>query len=325
MLKELRYYENLGTPKFFHELFQQLSSPGIQWTRNNIKEYFYNRIVDEWSIFDGCLPLAEAVGAVIANERGLISLNPSLHASLINEGYLSNKLLEMILIATKNDDIFYDIFCPSNISYDIIYRLIQIENSAFHFRYANFRQLLINFNFLHPHPDRNIGKFIINSRYKKLFDKELMPEIKKRKIGFTELEKMLEQKQIYGREAEEFALEFERKRLISHPNAKGIEIISEYDIAAGYDITSFESTGSIENDRFIEVKSFSGILSFHWSRNEIDVARIKKDKYLLYLVDRNKMKDSDYSPIIIQNPYDTVMQNNQWTKKPDSYFISKNE
>lgn len=322
MLKEFNYYENLGSPKFFHELFQQLAVPNRKWTKSNIREYFYNRVVDNQIIFDGCLPLAEEIGAVVVDQQGFVSMNPLLHASLINEKYLANKLLEMIILTAKKDELFHDIFCSKNISYDIIYRLIQIESGAFSFRYANFRQLLISFSFLYPHPDQNIRKFIVNSRYKILFDRELMPEIKKRKVGIDELEKLLEQKQIYGKEGEAFVLEYEKFRLASHINVNLIEIISEYDVAAGYDIVSYEDINSIGYDRFIEVKSFSGALSFHWSRNEIDVARIKKDSYFLYLVDREKITKVGYSPTVIQNPYKVIMESQSgWDKRVDSYSI----
>ena len=324
MLKELSQYENLGTPKFFHELFLQLNISDRKWTRNNIREYFYNRVIDNLTIFDGCLLLAEQIGAIITDKDGIVHLNQSLCSSLVSEKYLSNKLLEMILVEAKNDEIFNNIFCSRYISYDIIYKLIQIEIAAFQFRYANLRQLLISFNFISVHPDKNIRKLIVNSKYKKLFDQELMPEIKRRKIGVGELEKMLEQKQICGKEAESFVFEFEKKRLASHPKLGNIEIISDYDVAAGYDIVSYEDENSTENDRFIEVKSFSGTLSFHWSNNEIDVSRIKKTKYFLYLVDRDKMNEDNYEPRMVRNPHKEIMEmglNSIWDKKAEGYFI----
>ena len=324
MLKELNRYENLGTPKFFHELFQQLSFPNRRWTKDNVIQYFYNRIVDDRAIFDGCLPLAEAVGAIIVDQHGFVNLNPNLQTSLINERYLSNKLLEMILAAAKSDKIFYEIFCSENISYDIIYRLVQIENTAFNLRYSNFRQLLVNFNFLYPHPDGNIKKFIINSKHKKLFDREMMPEIKRRKVGIDELEKMLAQKQIYGNEAEVFVLQYEKTRMFNHPSVNSIEMISEYDVAAGYDIVSYQSVDSPEYDRFIEVKSYSRTPSFHWSRNEIDVSRIKKDQYFLYLIDRDKIANQDYEPLMIQNPHEKIIeQSSGWDKRVEGYFVTK--
>lgn len=325
MLEELSQYENLGTPKFFCELFTQLKNAQQPWKRDNVKSYFYNRIIDEQTVFDGCLSLAEAVGAVAVDTEGLITLNTTLEASLVSEKYLSGKLLEMILQSVSKDEVFHEIFCSESVSHDPVYRLIQIESSAFRFRYSCFRKLLIDFEFLYPHPDTNIRKLIVNSKFKKLFDSQVMPEIKRRKIGIGELEKSLEQKQIYGAEAEAHVLEFEQKRLASHFNFEQIEIISEYDVGAGYDIVSFNELGSVDLDRFIEVKSFSGTPSFHWSRNEIDVARFKRNQYFIYLVNRDKMNEDSYVPIIIQDPYESILaDDNEWNKRVDSYFIVKN-
>lgn len=321
MLKELNQYENLGTPKFFAELFSQLNVAEQPWKEDHVKGYFYNRIVDNISVFDGCLPLATSIGAVIVDSNGHISLAPSLIPALVNERYLSNRLLGMLLNALKEDEIFHEIFCSKNMSYDIIYKRIQIDGSAFRFRYANFRRLLISFDFLHPHPDAHIKKYIINSKYKKIFDLEVMPEIKRRKIGIDQLELSLERNQIHGEQAETFALEYEQKRLASHPKLSNVEIISFYDVMAGYDVVSYNDASSVELDRFIEVKSFASSPSFHWSRNEMDVARIRRDKYFLYLVDRDRMDDPNYAPIIIQDPYDKVMNDSEWTKRVDSYYV----
>lgn len=324
MLEELSQYENLGTPKFFCELFTQLKNTKQPWKTENVRGYLYNRIIDEQTIFDGCLHMAQAVGAVAIDDEGLITLNSALEASLVSEKYLAGKLLEMILLALREDKVFHEIFCSGNVSNDPVYKLIQIENRAFRFRYSCFKKLLIDFELLYPHPDANIRKLIVNPRYKKLFDSHVMIEIKRRKIGISELEKSLEQKQIYGAEAEVYVLKFEKSRLSSHSNFDQIERLSEYDIGAGYDIVSFNELKSVELDRFIEVKSFSGTPSFHWSRNEIDVAKFKKNQYFIYLVDRDKMNETGYIPTIIQNPYDSVLSNDTgWNKRVEDYFIVK--
>jgi hypothetical protein len=325
MIKELSQYENLGTPHFFYELFQQLVVPSEEWTYKNIREYFYNRIVDGYYIFDGCIPLIETIGAVVINDNEVIKINPIIRNHLEDEKIFSRKLLEMILSTAKNDEIFQNIFCTENLSYDTVNRLVQIDNSAFELRYANFRQLLINFYFLQYNINSNIKKLVINPNIRDLFDEELLPFLKRGKIGLSQLKKNLEQNNIYGEQAESFVLEFEKSRLSSHIKVENIEIISEYDVAAGYDIVSYENNDSIQFDRFIEVKSFSGDVSFHWSRNEIDTARIKKDSYFLYLVNREMTFIDGYSPLIIQNPYEKIIENsNVWSKTIEGYFVTKN-
>jgi len=323
MLNELRKYEHLGSPQLFSELFNQINGAIGPWKDEHVRGYLYNRIIGGSSVFDGCLPLAQAIGAIAINSDGHISLNPSLIPSLVSEQYLSVNLLAMLVSSLKDDDVFHEIFCSKNVSFDIIYKKIQIDASAFLFRYANFRHLLLSFNFLEPHPDAHIKKYILNSKYRKLFDQEVMPEIKKRKLGIEQLEQMLERNRLHGEAAEKFVLSYEKRRLVSHPQLNQVEIISAYDVAAGYDIVSYEDASSVEMDRFIEVKSFSVSLSFHWSRNEIDVARLRRDKYFLYLVDWNEMHDLNYEPTIIRDPYSSVMKNDSWIKSADSYLISR--
>ncbi len=151
-------------------------------------------------------------------------------------------------------------------------------------------------------------------------DPIFLPEIKKRKIGIEELQKQLYWKRLQGEKAEIFILEFEKLRLNSE---KKPEWVSPYWVNAGYDIASYEDTASKEINRFIEVKSFSGTPTFYWSRNEMDVAKLKREKYFLYLVDMNKIDEDGYNPIIIQNPYDTVLKNDRnWSKLVDKYFIT---
>jgi hypothetical protein len=324
MLNECSRYENLGTPKIFFELFGKLVNQKQAWTTIDVQQYFFNRIVDGYTGFDGCLPLAAAVGAVTITDEGKVVLNPNLIPALVNENYLSSKLLAAILAASKKDDSFHEIFCSENVSYDIVYKTIQIDGDAFQFRYASFRQLLVNFAFIQPHPDNNIRKFVINPRFKGLFDRELLPLIKSKKMGIQQLEKMLAQKQLHGREAEEFVLKFEKRRLASHPKLESVEIISDYDVGAGFDIISFNGIDSCEIDRFVEVKSFSDFPSFHWSRNEIDVSRIKRVQYFLYLVNRAKMNEEDYEPEMIQNPHQQIIENGtKWEKRIEGYFVTQ--
>ena len=127
----------------------------------------------------------------------------------------------------------------------------------------------------------------------------------------------MQQKQIHGEEAEIFVLNFERERL---ENKIGIDWVAEYSIAEGYDISSFQQIESEYNDCFIEVKSYSGTPYFFWSRNEVDISRIKGDHYFLYLVDRKQMSNNGYKPIIIQNPFNEVLNNDNWLKQIEKYI-----
>lgn len=307
MLKELSKYENLGTPSFHFEILRKLQdNRNENWNIRNIGELFHNRIIDGRTHFDGCIPLLDHIGIINIDSNGDIFAEETFLENLVSQNLMIDKVVEKLLSVLNDDPKFHNIFCSEFISRDIIYHSIQIDNSAFPLKFSCFKQLLIDFNVLQEHPTKEFKKYIINGRYKKLFDKFLLPEIKKRKVGIEELQKSLEQKQIYGEEAERFVLSFEENRL---NRSKIIDWVAEYSTSDGYDIASYQDESSEIHDRFIEVKSYSGYPYFFWSRNEMEIARIKKLSYYIYLVNRDKMNDTDYIPIIIRDPYNSIYKN----------------
>jgi Domain of unknown function (DUF3883) len=318
MLQELKSFENLGTPKYFFELLDVLkkSDDGLQ--RKNLDDFFHNKIIDGKSIFDGCIDTAIKIGFLTKNSLNNIKISPSVSSFIKSERQICDKFVDCLLTSLKDNQEFHEIFSSQHISYDVIYHSVQVNNAAFTFKYRSFKQLLIDFDIIRIHPTKEIRKYIFNQRFKKIFDKILLPEIKKRKIGIDELRKELEQKLINGEEAELFVLEFEKRRL----NGKeGIEWVAEYSVSEGFDILSFNSEGSVRNDRCIEVKSFASNPYFFWTRNEIDVSKIKGEEYFLYLIDREKIGNHDYIPLIIQNPYINILEDKKWVKEIEKYRI----
>lgn len=323
MLRELSRYENLGTPGFFWEMLQRLKENNARWTPHDLTAYFSNRIVDGEAVFDGCLPMAKAIGIIRSDERSVLHIDPGFLEFLASEGYMRARTLERTLVAFGNDDEFLNVFSPLYLSYDIVYGLIQIDSSAFGFRYANLRKFLTSFGFISPHPDSKIRKFIITPKHRRLFDTRLIAEVKRRKIGIDNLEAALDQKRIAGANAEEFVVTFERRRVAAHPKPESIQRISDYDVAAGYDVVSYDGPDSASYDRFIEVKSCTIDRRFFWSKNEILQAKIKRAQYFLYLVNPEKTRDAEYEPMIIQNPYENVFLDQSWAREAQSWLFSK--
>lgn len=320
MLEELRKYKNLGTPNYFFELLITLKeSKNSTYKKSDIEKLFFNRIVDGRSIFDGCLELALKI-EILVYERDILFLNSKIYDSLNNINQMKDKFIEYLFNRLKNDNEFHKIFCSEYLSHDIIYKSLQINNSAFGFKYSNFKQLLIDFEAISTHPTPELNCFIINNRYKKLFDKIVLPEIRKRKIGIEEFRKSLEQQQIFGEEAEKFVLQFENTRL---RNKKEIDWVAEYIVNEGYDIASYNNESDITPNRFIEVKSYDGDTPyFFWTKNEYTIAKIKKEQYWLYLINRSRMKTNDYIPTMIQDPYNTILDDNKmWDKQIEKYKI----
>ena len=320
MLQDLRQYINIGTPNYFFQLFNNFKeNDEATWRKSDIEHLFYNKIIDGRSIYDGCVELAVRIDILIL-KGDLVTINENILNSLNSVNQMSDKFAEYLFKALTHDEVFHNIFCSEFLTYDIIYKTLQISNSAFGFKFANFKQLLIDFDIIKVHPTIEINSYIINTRYKKLFDKTVLPEIRRRKIGIDEFKKLIELQQMYGEEAENFVVEYEKKRLNS---IKEIDWVAQYIVNEGYDIASYDHEEDVHQNRFIEVKSYDGEFPyFYWSRNEYLVAKRKKEQYWIYLVNRKKMKHANYHPIMEQNPFENVLNMEHWEKQIDKYKIT---
>ncbi len=151
-----------------------------------------------------------------------------------------------------------------------------------------------------------------------------MEGVPKRRMSYEDFENIQEILGSLGDETEEFVLKYEQKRLANHPKIEQIKRVSRIDVCAGYDIVSFDSLESAEIDRFIEVKSYSKELGFYWSLNEIRVAKQKRKKYYLYLVNRDSLSEVDYDVLMINDPYNEIFFDNSWDKIAQNWYIKKN-
>ena len=186
---------------------------------------------------------------------------------------------------------------------------------------VNYDENIINYQFKSTNIEKNESPWEIefNDSHKKLFDKTVLPEIKKRKIGIEAFKKAMELQQIYGEEAEKFVVEFENKRLYYK---KDIDWVAQYIVNEGYDVASYDNPSDDLQNRFIEVKSYDGdIPYFFWSRNEYNVAKRKKEQYWIYLVNRKKINNNGYEPQMEQNPFEGILKNDDWDKQVDKYII----
>ncbi|SHI57548.1 DUF3883 domain-containing protein [Algibacter luteus] len=319
MLKELRHYSNFGTPNYFFELLTTLKNKqNVSYLRSDIEKLFYNKIIDGRSVFDGCLELALKID-ILQTSDNIVTINEGISNSLNSVNQMIDKFNEFLFLALKKDEEFHKIFCSEHLSHDIIYKSLQINNAAFGLKHSNLKQLLIDFRTIMNHPTPEINYFIINTRYKKLFDKTVLPEIKKRKIGIEEFRKSMELQQIYGEEAERFVMDYETKRL---NNKKEIDWVAEYIVNEGYDVASYDNENDDIPNRFIEVKSYDGDTPyFFWSRNEYLTAKRKQQEYWIYLVNRKEMNNKNYEPIMKQNPYESILKDDIWEKLVDKYKI----
>lgn len=194
---------------------------------------------------------------------------------------------------------------------------IIIKRHVFSLTLASIRNFLITNNVI---TRNNMGDFNISSKFEDFFTKEIFAQ-----TNSKTLEELLEQKmrqQEQGLKAEEFVLNFEKNRLKSHPFVNMVKRISDFDVAAGYDIVSFTTDTDVYYNRFIEVKSYRGFKQFFWSENELDIAKFKGDQYFLCLVNMDKILDKDYEPEFIQAPANKIFTDNEWMVTSSLYRIS---
>ena len=204
-------------------------------------------------------------------------------------------------------------------SYDSIQSSYAFKNELLPLSFSCVRNVLISQGFLIPQRDPQGTRFYIAPLYDTLIAKHC--KIRSKQLSLERLKKQLEVNELGGEKAELFVVEYEKKR-VGPPLCENIKRISEIDVAAGYDMVSYNSGDSLEPDRFIEVKAVSAS-GFFWSKNEYEVAKLKGDSYYLYLVELGRIGEPGYAPEMIQNPASIIMQADGWLVEAQSYHIRR--
>jgi hypothetical protein len=114
-----------------------------------------------------------------------------------------------------------------------------------------------------------------------------------------------------GFAAEQAVVAYEQQRVGRHANA--VEHVSAEQPFACYDVKSVTVTPDSVEERFIEVKAVSdSTFQFYWSRAELDVAKLLRDRYFLYLLPYRVRDGFDTDALVmICNPYQAVYQNHE--------------
>ena len=158
---------------------------------------------------------------------------------------------------------------------------------------------------------------------KQLYNKHVSKIKKRTPVTQQHLEEIIKIEKEVGEKAEQLTLSYEKERLKDdYPDmAMSVEQISKIDVAAGYDIESFNGKGStLTTDRMIEVKGTSGTTPyFYWSENEIETAKSLKEKYWVYLWIEVKSETEGTLYKKIQNPYEKLFRKSK--KKPKAVLF----
>ena len=228
----------------------------------------------------------------------------------------NGEIIEQLAAMSINRLVEEGIFDKDATGFDAEKGHLTIKRSAFPLAYAAVRNFLTMAGALDKEEN---GEICVAGNYESDWTEQLCN--RRKKFTLEQLLKQQEDQSRRGLEAEEFVLGLERKRLPEL--AQKIKRISDFDVAAGYDIVSYESNETEHYDRFIEVKCYMESPHFFWSENESDVARIKADKYILCLVDYLRMGEPGYQPEFIRNPYETIFDSDEWLVNASSYRIQK--
>ncbi len=131
-----------------------------------------------------------------------------------------------------------------------------------------------------------------------------------------------------GAIAEKIAFGFEKQRLETLGcliEAQCMQKVSDLNVAAGYDIASFDGpTPCLVPNRFIEVKGSTGSnVSFYLSSNEIKNARNLSNSYWIYFIpniDKQKQK-AKTEPVMIQNPIKNIIESKNYEVECMQFLI----
>ena len=244
-----------------------------------------------------------------------LSVSPSLIGMITDKEGLNKTLI----YSTVNQLFIENIFDSEMFFYDAIQCCYAFRNELLPLSMSCVRNVLISQGFLIPKRDLQGARFYISPEYDALIAKHC--KARRRQMSLDKLKEQLEKREIAGENAELFVLAYEKERL-GEPLCNRIKRISEIDVAAGYDIVSFNSECSLEPDRFIEVKAASRE-GFFWSKNEYEIALLKGDLYYLYLVELSKIHDAGYSPEMIKNPAANIMNSDRWYIEAQSYHVKQ--
>ena len=331
MLDKLLKHNSLGSKDdILFVLFDAISSSNKQ-SLSNLKSFSISHKYTISNSFDGIICLLDYIGLIVRENNKITSLSSSFNSNTVKDKskYFENKHF-FVSLFTKliSENQLHILFTINNIQYDSQKKYYFVKSNLIPFKSFSLKNLLISLKFLIIDIN-NPNHLIINKIHINIFEKYILTNLKrkrnKRKLSIKKLKDKLKNQEEAGKLAELFVLNYEKKRLESHPLKKMIKIISDEFTNAGYDIESFTGLNSIVPNRYIEVKSYKDKVAFYWSKNEMKTAIELRYDYFLYLVDRSKYHTKGYKPIIIKDPYNKVFKNEIWKTETETWKISLEE
>lgn len=328
MLEELLKHDRLGNREellFF--LFDGLSS-STQQTLSNLQKYCTSQCFSIARSFNGILRLCEFVSFIQVHDHKVgmnkVFFDP---VSYQKDDYFKQfHFYHSLINSLKKAQAIKQLFNEENLKFNSKLDSYYVLENKFPYKFFSIRNLLLSTGFFEREP--NLANHLLIRReftdnFREHIINRLFPAIKStHRVSLDDLKLGLRNKEAAGKLAELFVLERELKRLEGHPDIERVGQVSEFFTNAGYDIESFSDHDSIIIDKFIEVKSYEGGITFYWSRNEVEKAKELKGKYFLCLVDRSRMHNEDYEPKMFQDPYKKIFESDLWKKETENWKIT---
>lgn len=327
MLDELLKHNSLGTREEIQFILFNALTLNEQ-RLDDLKSYCISYKYSISRSFNGIIALLKYI-RVVRLYSGLINVNKS---TFDKKEYLGNEaayfkkphFYECLLASIRSNNQMYKIFTPKNVLFDSKENKYFIKSNLIPFRSFPLRNLLLSLGFFRQ-DENNYNHLIIDQLFNELFEKLVVNNLKKKskkQITIEKLKEGMKERERVGKEAELYVLEYEKNRLQEHPFRSKIKRIAEEFTNAGYDIESFTGLNTLIPNRFIEVKSYTSLVSFYWSRNEVYIAKEHGEEYFLYLVDRSRYHLKNYKPIILKNPYDRIFKSKLWKIETENWKIT---
>lgn len=316
-------FNELGTTKLFEVLIFEVFRKREPVLVEHVEKYCLSRALRSAHLLPATLLFLEWLQLLLRQGDRLVPA-PQL-ASITNLDKPEDfgiRLAQSLISRLRDTHYFTAVFCDGALTLEPQTRVLYVATSKIPLKFLQLIVLLRNFGLLqekaagtgllavHPRLSEALTDVAVSSSYR----------ASSRKLSLANLKALQAAQEAQGAEAENYVVALERKRLSTHPRVGFIRSIASEDVAAGFDIVSFETELSLMYDRFIEVKSFKDRLCFFWSKNEFDVARRLGDSYYLYIVDIGRVDDDQCAPLIIRNPVETI--SDKWIIEPDSWLVT---
>jgi hypothetical protein len=309
MLPELLQFDVAGSLEEFQFLFDRVR--GYEARENDLREVAIAHSVEYARNVSSSLLLLELLG-IITRQEGVFKAG--------DVADLRVEIISRVLNLLEDQNILLKVFSIEGLAYEPNEDKLYLKNSFIPVKYSYIKSLFLNLGILVRVSDLN---YEVASSQRDFFERALLKRMKSvhensfNSLTLEQLRRMQFMQQLKGEQAESFVVQFEIRRL---GKECAVKKVSDFDVAAGFDIASFDTLSSVEHDRFIEVKSFdSG--RFFWTKNEIETAKAKKDSYHLYLVEVSKISQDGYSPMMISNPYDKVFLKDDWSREVQDWVF----